>query len=369
MKLVCNVLYAQVGGGLTYATNQVAALARRDDVTLEVLVAPWNVDAFLAIPELPPSAAQVIKVPNVSARFAWEQFVLPLRLRRRGADVLLSSGNFAPLRCSIPSVMVLQNLNFVGDGRIRSASRGAGYRAKVRMSIASMRRADAVVSVSETLTSAMREEPALARANIVTVRSAAPAVIAAADRTRVVELVGDEPYLLSVANDYPHKRLEDLAALVRQLGPDGAAPNAPTRVVVAGNVSEQRREMIRGLAGPSADRLRFLGSVAEPALLAGLFRDAFALVITSEMESWGLTLAEAGAQGCPAIATDLPAHREVAGDHARYFPPGSVVALMERLHELGASPERVPWDLGRGWDEHGAELMAVLRSAVDGSGR
>lgn len=364
MKVVCNVMYARVGGGLTYAVNQVAALARRDDVTLEVLASPWNADAFRAIPELPSDSLQVIEVPNVPARFAWEQTVLPLRLRRRTADVLLSSGNFAPLLCPLPSVVVLQNLNFVGEGRVRSASRGIGYRMKVRLSLAAMRRADAVVSVSETLTAAMRTEPTLADASIVTVRSASPAPSAAVDRAVVVEQVGEAPYLLSVANDYPHKRLDDLGVLARRLGPDGPAPAAPVRIVIAGDVSEERREHIRGLAGTDADRLCFLGPVDDPSLLAGLFRDAHASISTSEVESWGLTLAEAGAQGCPAVATDLPAHREVAGDHARYFPPGSVDGLMERLEELGMEPTRATWDLGRDWDDHASELVDVLRSAA-----
>ena len=42
MKVLCNVLYAKVGGGLTYAVNQVASLADQPDMEVRLLVSPWN---------------------------------------------------------------------------------------------------------------------------------------------------------------------------------------------------------------------------------------------------------------------------------------------------------------------------------------
>ena len=363
MKVLCNVLYAKVGGGLTYAVNQVASLADQPDMEVRLLVSPWNADAFRAIPAIPRTAVHEVRVPNVPARFAWEQSVLPLRAARSACDVLLSSGNFAPLLSKVPSVMVLQNPNFVGAGRVRSAGRGLGYRSKVRLSFESMRRADTLVSVSNVLAEEIRSEPRLRGIDLVTVRTAGPvAVTDAVDGREVEDLVGPEPFLLSVANDYPHKRLDDLGELVRRLA--DASTGLPRRVVLAGDIPSTRRADIERRAGDHSAMLHFLGPVADRRVVAGLYDKAFAAVSTSEMESWGLTLPEAGARGCPVVATDLPAHREVAGDRAHYFEPGDVAGLIDRLRDVASTSRPTPWGLDRTWQDHGRELAEVLRRAV-----
>lgn len=364
MKVLANVLYAKVGGGLTYALGQVGALAEQEGVDLHLLVSPWNEDAFRTADVVPSSSIHPVAVPNVVARAAWEQVVLARWAARHDVDVVLNSGNFVPLVCRTPSVMVLQNPNYVGEGRRRARSRGLRYQAKIGLSFLSMRRSDLVVSVSEVLASGIRSERWLRGVPVETVRTGGPAPVAAeAGREAIEALVGPEPYLVSVANDYPHKRLDDLGALVAALALDDDPP--VERVVLAGAIAETRREEIRARAGRWSDRLLFLGSVSEPEVVAGLYRHAFAAVSTSEMESWGLTLPEAGARGCPVVATDLPAHREVAGRHARYVEPGDIEGYVARLRQVADAERPAPWNLGRTWGDHGRELAAALRGVLD----
>jgi glycosyltransferase involved in cell wall biosynthesis len=56
--------------------------------------------------------------------------------------------------------------------------------------------------------------------------------------------------------------------------------------------------------------------------IAGYLRHAQALLFPSFEEGYGLPLAEALALGVPAIASDLPAFREIAGDIPEYAAPG-----------------------------------------------
>jgi len=90
--------------------------------------------------------------------------------------------------------------------------------------------------------------------------------------------------------------------------------------------------------------------------LAGLYRRAAVTVCPSDWEGFGLPLAEALAQACPVVASDLPAHREVGGAAVRYFPSGSVEGLVRALEEVRRRPPspalllqqagRHPWRLG-----------------------
>ena len=63
--------------------------------------------------------------------------------------------------------------------------------------------------------------------------------------------------------------------------------------------------------------VELLGWVAEDDL-ADLYRGASVYVFPSLFEGFGLPVLEAMARGCPVIASDIPALREVGGDAAVY---------------------------------------------------
>lgn len=66
-------------------------------------------------------------------------------------------------------------------------------------------------------------------------------------------------------------------------------------------------------------------------LLERLYRQTSALVMASEVEGFGLPMVEAAQYGLPIIARDLPAFREVAGDHAVYFAEANAEGLAATL--------------------------------------
>jgi glycosyltransferase involved in cell wall biosynthesis len=71
------------------------------------------------------------------------------------------------------------------------------------------------------------------------------------------------------------------------------------------------------------------GAAVQPALKASAI-----YVTCSRTEGFGIPVVEAMAAGCPIVATDIPIHREVAGDAALYFPEGDARALGETLFKL-----------------------------------
>lgn len=367
MRILYNATFVRVGGGLSYVSQQIAALAAEPDVELTVLAAPWNHDALAPLADHEAGIdVRLVKVPNVPARFVWEQVGLPVAARRH--DALLCPGNFGAMFSPVPQIVILQNANYVGRGRTLPQNAGAGRRAKIWQSHLSMKRADLVVSISESLSGEIRSESALAGLNLVTIQSGAPEAAPAgtapdpAISEAVTRLVGHEPYLLSVANDYPHKRLSDLARLVTVLAESHAC--GPRRVVFAGAVTEERRGQLRAQAGDHAADLVFLGSVADRATILELYRRAAASVSTSELEAWPLTLHEARSQGSALVVADIPAHRELVDGQAQFFPVGDAEALAKALDALADAPAPPPWSLDRTWAQHGQELAAAVRQLV-----
>jgi alpha-1,2-rhamnosyltransferase len=64
------------------------------------------------------------------------------------------------------------------------------------------------------------------------------------------------------------------------------------------------------------------------------YRHARCLIFPSVAEGFGLPIVEALAQGLPAIASDIPVHREVGGDLATYIPLGNPGHLAELLRSI-----------------------------------
>lgn len=120
-----------------------------------------------------------------------------------------------------------------------------------------------------------------------------------------------------------------------------AAPDV--RVVVAGGLPDNARaqakwhEAFVAAAGPAVDRLELSGWLA-PDALAARYAEAHAFVTTSRLETYGLALREAVEAGVPAVASDLPVHREVAEGAADFVPLGEVQAFVAALEAaLGRS--------------------------------
>ena len=74
---------------------------------------------------------------------------------------------------------------------------------------------------------------------------------------------------------------------------------------------------------------------ATDAMLKDALQHAYAAIIASYIEGFGLPLVESLAAGLPVLASDIPVFREIAQDSALYFTPGDAEALdaaMDLLH-------------------------------------
>jgi glycosyltransferase involved in cell wall biosynthesis len=188
---------------------------------------------------------------------------------------------------------------------------------------------------------------------------------------RLLGLPAGELLLLSVGSTVPRKRIEDLLRVFA-----GIANEVPgVRLIrVGGSLTGPQLELARqlGVSGAIAE-LPFL----ERSVLSAVYRRAALLLQPSAAEGFGLPVAEAMAQGCPVVVSDLPVLREIGGDAAIYCPVGDIAGWIQSVHRLlnQCSFEPTAWSLLRsrsienarrfGWRENASRVARVYREIVE----
>ena len=134
-------------------------------------------------------------------------------------------------------------------------------------------------------------------------------------------------YFLYVGNISAHKNLPFLVRAFGSVG-DGA------RLVLVGGRGEQFDEVERAVAAsPARERIE-LRRDAPDGEVDALYRGACALLLPSRYEGFGFTPLEAMTRGCPVLASDIPALREVSGDGALLLPLDDDAAWSDAMRRL-----------------------------------
>src|SRR2546421_62333 len=110
-----------------------------------------------------------------------------------------------------------------------------------------------------------------------------------------------EPYVLSVAAAYPHKRLTTLVDAFENLSIDNRSLHLVLAGTYGGKSSALAALRARVAASSASERIHFLPRLATRDLPA-LYARAEAYVSASEFEGFGIPLIEAMSMGCPIAA-------------------------------------------------------------------
>lgn len=233
--------------------------------------------------------------------------------RAAGADLLVTVG-FVPVRAPLPVMMQLFSLH-----HLQGAGPGSWYR---RWAVRSgVKRASRLVVNSQWTAAGLRragldagDRLRVSYEGLDAERFHDEVGAADAEAHRLFRLPAE--YLLWVSNFYGYKRAE-LALEAYGALPPALRERFPL-VLVGGDWKggkERARTVARALG--LADQVRFLGWVPDPQLPA-LYRGARAHLLPTREETFGRSVTEAMACGCPCLLQDLPVLREVAGDAADF---------------------------------------------------
>jgi len=164
-----------------------------------------------------------------------------------------------------------------------------------------------------------------------------------------------------------YKRVDFVIRAFAKLG----VPDATLQIAGTGDHRAQLERLVRSL--DLAARVKFLGFIPEEEKVH-LLRRAWASVLASPKEGWGISNLESAACGTPVIAADSPGIRESVLDGKTGFlvpatDPGAMTAAMRRL---AASKSLVP-EMGHSgrvfaeqfsWDKSAAQTVEHLESVL-----
>ena len=227
-----------------------------------------------------------------------------------------------------------------------------------------LRRARAVVTVSEAMAEELRAEYAAIAPPIVVAPNGVDGEWARAEPatdTDLARLGIPDRYVLFVGNLEPRKNLGTLlrahAAARRQ---DPAVP----QLVLVGPAGWGDRWQ----GAPPDPRDVVLAGYLDSADLRGVVARATAVCLPSRYEGFGLPVLEAMAAGRPVLASDIAAHREIARGQATLLPPDDADAWAHALTRPDQAPsseaDRRAHAAGYTWRRSAVRHLEAYRSAA-----
>jgi glycosyltransferase involved in cell wall biosynthesis len=385
IRLFINGLAASAGGGLTYLRNVIPHLARRADAETTVLLNSAMHQEFGELPNI--SFAENSETFGAFRRFVREQTVLPKLIRRSGAQVLISAGNFALWNSPVPQILLSRNSLYTSGDFLRDVRTRGDYAiwmdtlVKGWLARRSISCADITVAPSEAFAQELSQWSGKKVLAVhhgfdqdAFISDGAPLPLAAKAQ---LEQGKDALRLLFVSHYNYFRNFETLFRAMPILSSRLQGKKVKLFLTCRLNSSENPGTYRAESAALLAHDLRGRGNIVELGTipyrsLHHLYRACHIYVTPAYAESFAHPLIESMSSGLPVVASDLPVHREICGDAAIYFPRFSPDALAEQVMRIQESPELAERLSGNGlrrsrdfsWSEHVECLLGLAQKLV-----
>jgi glycosyltransferase involved in cell wall biosynthesis len=285
----------------------------------------------------------------------YEQFALPLLLRRRGAALVHATNCFLPLVRSCAGVVTINDLAF------ETWPQDFATRTRVKYQFFAPRAARSAQRI--ICPSRYTADDVCARYGV------DPGRVHVIPDAPALALGEQQPpqgrYILAVGD---LRQKKNIGALVRAFSALRDERGIPHRLVLAG-VDAGEGPRLRSLSAGAPVELT--GYVSD-ARLDALIRGAELLVHPSLYEGFGLVLLEAMVRGTPVLAARATALPQTGGDAAAYFDPSGedelrsmLGSLLDDPAERGRLVERgYEWARRFSWERTARETAGVYRELL-----
>ena len=341
MRIGVNTLFlipGEVGGTETYLREVLLAMAKSSPGIEWVLFTNRENDGCLKriFGELPQFAFHPLplRAMNRYARIIREQIDLPFRVARSHVNLLWSPGYTAPFFAPCPQVVTIPDMQY------RRYPEDLTFLARfvtdilVRMAV---KRCRGIIAISEfsrreILTFTHVREEAVRAIHLAADPVFAEPIPADIKRQRLKRLMTSEkPYILCIANTYPHKNVHALIEAFGQI-----LEKIPHQLVLVGKPRLGEPAVQTALSRMSdTSRIQRLLQVDYEDLLV-LYQGADLFVFPSLYEGFGLPVLEAMMSGVPVLTTRCGSIPEVGGDKVCYFDHTDSLDLARQMIKIVA---------------------------------
>jgi glycosyltransferase involved in cell wall biosynthesis len=383
IHLFINGLAASAGGGLTYVRNVLPRLANRknDDVRVTVLLSRALAGEFQelsGITILPSDCA------STAARFWYEQYEISHIIRRTGADVLLSPGNFAVFRTPVPQILLSGNALYVSRDFVRDLRERGEYKmwldnaVKAKFARWSVSAADSTIAPTAAFANDLRnwtgrDVLAIHHGFDHETFSRNQAPLPQPLQAKLTATEGSLRLLLVSHYNY-YRNFEALIRAVAIL--KQKLSSRPIRLILTctlnsnDNPGSYRTDsavaLMRSLG--ISEEIIELGAIPYNSV-HHIYQACDFYVTAAYAETFAHPLVEAMASGLPIMASDIPVHREICREAALYFPRFSPELLAQTVIQASQSPEQSAAMRSAGlsrsrdfsWDKHLDHLLLTAR--------
>ncbi len=333
--VLINAVSAVFGGAITVARSLTTAMARQRPSHRFVLFCSHPEVSAGPYPENV-ECVELLALRSRLRRWWWEQTALPREVRRRSADVMLLLGGFASFASSAPQVAVWQNATiFTPPLAGWPLALSAYIKLQRWVQGISMRRvADNVFLTRDSIEKASR----CWSLEVIPHRFIYNGVddqIVIADHQLPEER---EQVALSIGHSYFHKNYQNLIdgmACYRDHYGDsfsleivGGAFDKSYHASLERRIRDLGLEKIVRMTGP-ADRQQILQKLSRARIY----------VVTSILETFGLTVLEAMGAGVPVVAASATCLPEICGEAAVLCDPYDPEDIAKKMHEVASDPD------------------------------
>lgn len=333
--VMVSALSAVLGGGITVAQNLTENLARlRPDRRFD-LYCSHDAVAGHAYPD----NVRVVQLPELQsrrARWRWEQMGMPAVAAENGYGVVLLLGGYLSFRTAAPQVAVWQNPNvFTPPGIRRPPSERILVAIQRHVQSASMKRAAQNVFLTHNSVELASRWWDMDRIRHCVIHSGVDLENVVAKDP--VPLEDREPFALAVGHTYSHKNYEAMIDAMDEyrrrfdeplaLRIIGAPANPGYFAALERRIREKNLTEIVTMPGPASSQE-----------VLSMMSRAKVYLVTSLLETFGLTMFEAMGQGLPVLASDATCHPEVVGDAGLYCDPRDPGQIATQLRRLVTDP-------------------------------
>ena len=336
MRIGINLLSISTGGAEIYVVNLIKNLALIDkENQYEVFISKEKRGQF----EVDQHNFKFIELSSKLSipyyRIIWEQFFLPIILKKDKIDVLFSSGNIDILFAPCKTVIAIQTIQpFAVPEMFPSKMRLYYLRAMIKLS---SKMTDKIITVSKTTKNELIKYLNIPSSKIIPVYHGVDAHSNPLSKDEVKRKFGiKKDYILSISSVYKFKNYINLIRGFKILR---EKYNKNFQLVIVGKIIEKdySLKMIRTI-----DELCLNYEVI---LIDGvphnetylLYSGANLYVFPSYCETFGMTQIEAMACGIPVVTSNISVMPEICGDAAVYFDPANPEDIADKMNQVLSS--------------------------------